>query len=564
MKKWLRIVSGIILSAVLMFAQNQESSPWQDDLEYLVNRIEIMHPAPYAFFPREEFYKLKKKLHDEMPTLNAADIVISISELLACLQDGHTRMGFENSDFAWLGQNLHLLPVILYPFDDGVHILAGLPKYRDLVGLRIEKLGRMPVADAMVRLGRLYSHDNAYGQKKSLYYTLGFAEMLKKIAAVDDVKRISLTLRNKKNRLLKVDMDTVPFTDMARFLGSWYPQSSPELVTMNQGSKNPLPLWLKNNEKKFWFEYLAREKMMFLQINSMLFPSGDGEGSFAQMCTQFFKDFDQARPEKLVIDIRANNGGNHVELPLLKGILARPDIDRPDRLFLITGRVTYSAAVHFTTVFKKYTKATLIGEPTAGRPNHYGAIRPFKLPNHPQITIGCSIDYYQDSEPFDFNTTHNPDIMTAINSADYRDNVDPALKKVLDYDRIRALAQAVALEMGKEYVANGSDGMKKSYLSHRRELVDSGYNLEKFFSDFIDDWFYANKKSMADYTDLLSFASAECPESIDLCYSMAIRYEAEGRFAEAVKFFNQCLKINPACHYAKMKLGLLGLKRASQ
>jgi hypothetical protein len=560
MKKWLPIVSGIILSAALMFAQNQESAAWQDDLDYLVKRIEIMHPAPYAFFPREEFYKLKEKLHGEIPTLNDADIVISISELLACLQDGHTRMGFENSDFAWLGQNMHLLPVILYPFADGVYILAGLPQYRDLVGLRIEKLGRMPVADAMAKLGRLYSHDNASAQKKSLYYTLGFAEMLKKIAALEDVKNISLSLRNKKNRLLKIDMETVPFTDMARFLGSWYPQSCPELVAMNQGAKNPLPLWLKNNEKKFWFEHLAGEKMMFLQINSMLFPGGDGEGSFAHMCTQFFKEFDRAQPEKLVIDIRANNGGDHVEMPLLKGILARPDIDRPDRLFLITGRVTYSAAVHFTTVFKKYTQATIIGEPTAGRPNHYGAYRTFKLPNHPQITIGCSVDYYQDSEPFDFNTTHVPDILTPVTAADYRDNVDPAIRKVLDYDRIRALVQSTALEMGKEYVANGLAGMKKSYLIHRQELTDNGYNLEKFFSDFIDDWFFANKKGMGDYIDLLSFASAECPESIDLCYALAARLEAAGQLAEAVKFYNQCLQLNPACHYARMKLNLLQLR----
>ena len=560
MRKACTIMSSILLLAVINFAQNERSSAWQDDLDYLVKRIEIMHPAPYAFFPREEFYKLKEKLHNEIPYLNDADIVISISEMLASLQDGHTRMGFENSDFAWLGQNLNLLPFILYPFDDGVYILAALPKYRDLVGLKIEKLGKLPVADAMVKLDRLYSHDNAYGRKKSLYYTLGFAEMLKKIAAVEDVKNISLSLRNKKNKLLKIEIDTVPFTDMARYLGSWYPQACPELVTMNEGAKNPLPLWLKNNEKNFWFEYIPEEKMMFLQINSLLSPHGGGKGSFTEFCTQFFEAFDQSKPEKLVIDIRANNGGNHVELPLLKGILARPTIDRHDKLFLITGRVTYSAAVHFTTIFKKYTNVTVIGEPTAGRPNHYGAIRPFKLPNHPQITIGCSVDYYQDSEPFDFNTTHVPDIMTAITSADYRDNIDPALNKIKDYDRILNLVRTVALEMEKEYAANGCEGMKKSYLSRKQELMIRGYNLEKFFSDFIDDWFFANKKSMADYTDLLSFACAECPESIELCYALAARLEADGRFAEAVKYYNHCLKLNPACHYAKMKLGLRQLQ----
>ncbi|HUU05175.1 MAG TPA: hypothetical protein VMZ49_04755, partial [Patescibacteria group bacterium] len=426
MRKTYAIMSGILLLAVAILAQNEQASAWQQDLEYMVKRIEIMHPLPYAFFPRQDFYKLKDRLYQEIPHLIDADIVVSFSELLASLNDGHTRMGFEYSDPEWLDKTFNLLPFILYPFDDGVYILAGLPKYRKLVGLKIEKLGKMPVAEAIVKLGKLYSHDNAYGQKKSLYYTLGFAEMLKKIDAVEAVNRITLSLRNEKNKLVKIEIDTVPFTDMARYLGTWYPQSCPELVTMNESSKNPLSLWLKDRESRFWFEFVPEDKMMFLQINSLNFPHGSGKGSFGEACARFFEALDRSAAEKLVIDIRANNGGNHVELPLLKGIIARPAIDRHDKLFLITGRVTYSAAVHFTTIFSKYTNATIVGEPAAGRPNHYGSFRKFTLPNHPQITIGCSVDYYQDSEPFDFNTAIIPDVMTAITSADYRDNIDPA------------------------------------------------------------------------------------------------------------------------------------------
>lgn len=564
MNRALKILPVFLLLAIAASAQDQNSVSWQNDLDYLVKRIEIMHPQPYTFIPKEEFYKLKDKLFNEIPTLSDAAVVISISELLASLQDGHTRMGFEYSDPQWLDKNMNLLPLILYPFDDGVHILAGLPKYRKWVGLKVEKMGKLPVDEAVLKLGSFYSHDNRHGQKKGLYYTLVFAEMLKKIGALETVDKISLSMRNAKNKTVKTEIETVPLTHMARFLGTWYPQASPELVTMNEVSKNPLPLWLKNSESKFWFEYLAEEKMMFLQINSLQSPYGGGDGSFAQFCERFFAAFDQSKPEKLVIDIRANNGGNHVELPLLKGILARPAIDRHDRLFLITGRVTYSAAVHFTTIFRKYTNATLIGEPAAGRPNHYGAIRQFKLPNHPQIRIGCSVDYYQDSEPFDFNTAIVPDIMTKITSADYMDNIDPALNKVRDYDRILGLAQALALELGKEYSMNGCEGMKKSYYLKKQELLDSGYNLEKFFMDFDDGWFSANKKNADDYLDFLTFACGECPESIDLCYSLAYQLEAKGRFPEAIKFYQQCLQLNPACHYAKMKLGLLELAKIRQ
>ena len=560
MRKTYAIMSGILLLAVAILAQNEQASAWQQDLEYMVKRIEIMHPLPYAFFPRQDFYKLKDRLYQEIPHLIDADIVVSFSELLASLNDGHTRMGFEYSDPEWLDKTFNLLPFILYPFDDGVYILAGLPKYRKLVGLKIEKLGKMPVAEAIVKLGKLYSHDNAYGQKKSLYYTLGFAEMLKKIDAVEAVNRISLSLRNEKNKLVKIEIDTVPFTDMARYLGTWYPQSCPELVTMNESSKNPLSLWLKDRESRFWFEFVPEDKMMFLQINSLNFPHGSGKGSFGEACARFFEALDRSAAEKLVIDIRANNGGNHVELPLLKGIIARPAIDRHDKLFLITGRVTYSAAVHFTTIFSKYTNATIVGEPAAGRPNHYGSFRKFTLPNHPQITIGCSVDYYQDSDPFDFATAHIPDILTKITSADYRNNIDPAMVKVRDYDRIRSQVEALQAELGKEYAANGLAGMKKAYAAKKQELLQIGYNLEKFFDEFNNKWFYANKKSAADYLDYLALAFAECPGSIDFCYSLAVQFETQGRVDEAKKFYSHCLQLNPECHYAKMRRDLLELK----
>ena len=564
MKKALKIVTGILLLAAIALAQDQKSASWQDDLEYLVRRIEIMHPHPYSFFPREDFYKLKERLFSNIPKLSEADILISISGLLINLKDGHTRMGFEYSDPEWLDQTFHLLPFILYPFDDGVYILAGMPKHRELVGSQIVKIGKMPVAEAALKLGKLYGHDNSYGQRKSLCYTLGSAEMLRNIGAVEAVNKINLTQRSAKNKEIKIEIDTVPFTSMARFLGTWYPQASSGLATMNEATRNPLPLWLKHRKKSFWFVYVPEERMMFLQVNSLNFPHGNEEGPFGQLCARFFAAFDQSAAEKLVIDIRANDGGNHVELPLLKGIIARPYIDRHDRLFLVTGRVTYSAAVHFTTVFGKYTNATIIGEPTSGRPNHYGALRRFKLPNHPQVTIACSIDYYQDSEPFDFNTTITPDILTKIISADYRNNIDPAMNVVKNYDQICHWMQLLALEMEKEYTANGCQGMIKLYLSKKQELLNVGYNLENFFTEFNDNWFSKNKKSASDYLDYLALAVNECPESLDLCYSLAYHFETEGQLDEAKKYYSQCLQLNPACHYAKMKLGLLELNRKNQ
>ena len=558
------IISILLLSVLLSSkAQDQRAEAWRSDLDYLVQRIEIMHPDPYAFFQKEEFYRMKENLNSKIPNLSDVDIVLSISELLTNLQDGHTRWAFEYSDPPWLQQTFHVLPIIQYAFNDGIYIMAGLEQYQSLVGSKVLQIGEMPVGEVTKKLAGMWSHDNKPGEKKFFYYTMSMVEMLKKAGAVEDVNKIGMVLANEQGEKTRVQLPAVDFFSMAQFFASsWYPQTGNGLIAMNHEADNSLPLWLRNPGKQFWFEYIQEEKTMFLQINSLNFPHGNGNerSPFGKLCDQFFESFDQSGAEKMVIDIRSNTGGNHVELPLLEGIMARPDINREDRLFLITGRVTFSAAVHLTTILNRYTNITLVGEPPSGRPNHYGANRAFRLPNHSEIEIHCSIDYYQDSQPFDFNIIHAPDIYAEMTAADYRNNLDPAILAVKNYDRILKQVNNIEVKLEQEYNSSGLTGLKKVYRSNKKSLLESGYNREKFLKEFYYGVLSGNRKSTTDLTEYLTFAVSECPESIDLNYLLALQLESDGRLEEAKQQYIRCLGSNPAHHYARMKLELMGLE----
>jgi len=562
-------IIGILLFLVVINidAQDRQAEAWQNDLDYLVKRIEIMHPDPYAFFQKEEFSNLKQKLQNEIPDLSDVEIVLSISELLASLKDGHTRWAFERSDPQWLQQTFHVLPVIQYAFKDGIYIIAGLQPYQSLVGSKVIQIGEMPIAEVASKLGQMWSHDNSSGEKKFLYYTLSMAEMLKKAGAAGDVSDVEMVLQNNQNGKVTVSLPSVDFFSMAQFFAaSWYPQAGNGLDTINQEAEDPLPLWLRKPGEKFWFEYIPEEKTMFLQINSLVFPHGSGQerSPFGKLCDRFFESFDKSGAEKMVIDIRANTGGNHVELPLLEGIMARPDINKPDRLFLITGRVTFSAAVHLTTILRRYTNITLIGEAPSGRPNHYGANRAFRLPNHPEIEIHCSVDYYQDSQPFNFNIMHAPDIRAEMSAADYRNNIDPAMQAVKNYERIIKQVNRAEQELEQAYTNEGMIGFRKTYSLEKPKIVNHGYNLEKLLSEFYYSFLSENSKSTADLIDYLSFSVSECPESIDLNYLLASQLESDGRLEEAKQKYNRCLDLNPEHHYARMKLELLGMEENNQ
>jgi tetratricopeptide (TPR) repeat protein len=178
--------------------------------------------------------------------------------------------------------------------------------------------------------------------------------------------------------------------------------------------------------------------------------------------------------------------------------------------------------------------------------------------------VTCSIDYYQDSEPFDFNTAHSPDIHTPVTSADYRTNLDPAMRAVSNYNQTSQWIQSLVSEMDKAFAAKGFEEMKQLYLTKKQELTKSGYNLEKFFRKLYENTFSKIKPEDHHSIEYLSLAVNECPESVDLTYYLAYTLEKAGRLHEARQYFNQCLKLNPAHHYAKMKLELLELKKQGQ
>lgn len=563
MKKLITIISIMLVIATNIIAQDQQSGLWKKDLDYLVERIEIMHPNPYSFITKEDFYQLKKGLYDKIPNLSDAEIVLSISELLATLNDGHTQWALDKTDPMWLQQNFHLLPLIQYNFKDGIHIMAALQPYENLVGLKVIQIGNMPIREVTSKLSALMSHDNSAGERKYLYYSLCMAEMLKMIGAVDNIDEIEMILQDDVNNVSTVQIPTVDLFSMVPFLASsWYPQSGNGLIAMNQVTENPLPLWLKNSGEKFWFEYMPEDKTMYLQINSLNLPHGSDEelSPFGILCGQLFESFDKNGAEKLVIDIRTNTGGNHVELPLLEGIMARPELNKADRLFLITGRVTFSAAVHLTTILKRYTNITHIGEPPSGRPNHYGANRTFSPPNHPEIKINCSIDYYQDSTPFNFNVMQSPKIYAEITADNYRNNIDPAMQIVKNYDRIINQVDEIKDKLEQAHSSSGLYGMKKTYNLNEEAILESGYNLERLFKDFYYNFLTENKNNGTNLTDFLMFAVEQCPESIDLNYLLALQLESYGRLEETKQKYNRCLELNPEHHYARMKLGLLELQ----
>jgi C-terminal processing protease CtpA/Prc len=100
------------------------------------------------------------------------------------------------------------------------------------------------------------------------------------------------------------------------------------------------------------------------------------------------------------------------------------------QVFAIIGKKTGSSAILNSMQLKRELGAIFIGKPTGGKPNHYGDVKYFGLPNS-EISIQYSTKYFKVSEKNQLSII--PDIRVKDVSKDYFAGKDPVMKTILSY-----------------------------------------------------------------------------------------------------------------------------------
>jgi len=133
---------------------------------------------------------------------------------------------------------------------------------------------------------------------------------------------------------------------------------------------------------------------------------------------------------RVVVDLRNNPGGDNQTYGRLLDVLRDRRIDIPGRMFVLVGRVTFSAAANFATELEQRTSAIFVGEDMGGSPNLYGDAQPAPLP-YGHLTVYVASRYWQLSSPRDRRTTIRPAIRVPLSSRSYAAGRDPVLQAAL-------------------------------------------------------------------------------------------------------------------------------------
>lgn len=520
---------------------------WREDLRYMESRMEKMHKNLFHTMSKEQFHAAVNNLDKQIPQMAQHEIVVELARIAAMVGDGHTILRLAHDPEV----RFRKLPVSLYFFGDKLFVRAAEREHAELVGVQIVRIGNSSVEEATAKARNLIGRDNEMDVKFFAPFLLIKPEILHALKITNDLENVRFTVeKDGKQRGVSLkpgnstEVKTLSDTDT-----SWL--NDPGWIDMRDGGKAPVPLWLKDINNKFWFEFMPENGVLYVQINGIGNKKDETLAAFSKRLFAFV----EANPvEKLVIDLRLNRGGNNVLLTPLITDIVKSKVNERGKLFTVMGRSTWSAAQNFLNFLERYTNTLFVGEPSGSKGNVYSDSRRITLPNS-KITVRVSVYYWQDWYPWDTREWTAPHLTAELSAEDYRDNIDPAIKAVLEYRAQKSLNEILidALKTG------GVDSAVKSFKEFKAQPVNRYAETQQPFLEAAQR--LLNEKKNEDAAILLEINARENPSSYLAYFALGEAYFRAGKGDLARRNFEKSLEINPKNYDVLIRLEELDKKK---
>ena len=192
---------------------------------------------------------------------------------------------------------------------------------------------------------------------------------------------------------------------------------------------------MRNTRKNYWFEYLPGDRAIYVQYNR---AQEDREGpTMKEFTNDLFREVERSKPVALIFDLRFNTGGNlEVATPLMKTVAEKRN---GIRVFVITGRATFSAGISHVAQLKQWTRATIVGEPAGDELDTWSEGGNLTLPNS-KLTVHYANAFhsysrreYPERRPYLFDLDIDsiaPEIVIEPSWTEYIQGRDPVLEAV--------------------------------------------------------------------------------------------------------------------------------------
>jgi hypothetical protein len=380
------------------------------ELDLAFERLQRLHPEPFHAVTRDAFEGELVALQERLGELSGPEAMVGLMALWAMLateRDGH--------QFAFLapGVDHPILPLRVYEFEEGLFITAAMAPYEELVETRVTAIGGHPIAEVLAALEPLVPRDGPATLPAFRPIYLLMPDVLRGLGLIGDGD-VSLEVEG-DDGTRSVTVSPVPVAEFQAWAG-WLaytglpPRDGLRATELRQDdfSAERLP------GGGIYVRYTQVSDVSSDQVDAM-------------------RDLAAAHPgERVLLDLRQNPGGDNHNYRIILSGLRDPGIDVEGRLFVLTDRVTFSAASNFATEIERTTSATFVGEPMGGGLNFWDDVIWLDLPDYVvPMQVAISARYWEKAEPDDPRLSIEPDLPVPTLASDYFASRDTVLEAAL-------------------------------------------------------------------------------------------------------------------------------------
>jgi len=545
MPLWISLLVSVHVSA-------QTAAEWGQDIDLLTKKIERYHPLPWAKISRDAFMGKAEEIKSDLKTWEKEKIILEVGRLVASLRDGHTQVLILNRDHFNLW-----FPVRIEKFLDGLFITGADIKNAELLGAKVLGLGKLDAASAYNLVGTVISTDSDHGIARLVTNYISNAVILKALGIIDSEKLLPLEvlLQNGLEKSISVESATWVQVLPLHYYKTRVPTNN-EAKTIFDDRLKTLPPYLAKvipSSVPYWFEYTPDDKMMYLQYNNVADWSKD---PFRDFTARLFKTFDEhiGEIDKFIIDVRFNSGGNGYLLPpFVREFILRGNSFSRVKLYIITGKDTFSAASNFIGKMLKNTNALTVGDIAAGPLNWCSDTIEFLLPNS-RLMVSISTMFWQEGSATDNRGYYPPDCYIALTFKDYSSGSDPVLDAIKK-NEVKSLTDILFHEGVNEFRAE---------LRRREEVLGPAKGWFPYTSFDIGQYAYytlfpAGKVDEAG--EIFRLNTVLHPEDIRAWYFLAALHEQRAELKQAQECYEKLISIEPYIPEARESYHNLVLRR---
>lgn len=409
MKKLILSVYYFFIFGAFCIAQNENK--WMQDIEYYHKTLEEKHIDLYHTISKEEFNAKIEKLKSNLNKLTGFQIIVELMRLTQEVgdgkSDGHTSVPL------WNRENLNY-PIKIFDFDGELRVISTDKKNKGLLGKILKSIDRTPIEDVYKKVSELtpFTENKLSSMDRTCSYMMN-SEILEAINVTKSIVQAEFKFIDDNGKYESIILKSYNKKTLAGLKRKTLSVLHPD-INRPEGSKF----------KNLWFTSLDNSNTIF--INFKKYPSEKDMNEFSESVYNYIE---MNKSKNLIIDLRDNYGGDFFMGSILISWLNATDfINWKSKVYVLTNRATYSAAMVNAVQFRQLLNAKVVGEPTGANPNGYQDLGQFNLPNSKLlITYTKRLFRLQNT-----NTKGvQPDVLITPKWEQYNNGVDEVLNWVL-------------------------------------------------------------------------------------------------------------------------------------